>query len=208
MKAALDILTTAPEYDLVLAVVGSSARFHPELAVKPIVDSAGAAKPIAAFLVPDAPDALAHAERGRRAELPHAGSLRRCGRRGAAAACAAAGVRTGRAARSPAPAACSTSSRPTRCSTGSACRARRRSRSTPASRSAPALPFPYPVAVKALSAEIAHKTEVGGVVLNVRDGDALLAAIKQIRANVAQRRPTRASARAGAADDRRASARR
>ena len=42
MKAALDILTTAPEFDLVVAVVGSSARFHPELAVKPIIDSAGA----------------------------------------------------------------------------------------------------------------------------------------------------------------------
>ena len=55
MKAALDILTTAPEFDLVLPVVGSSARFHPHLAVKPIIDSAGAAKPIAAFLVPDAP---------------------------------------------------------------------------------------------------------------------------------------------------------
>src|SRR5207302_8167644 len=59
MKAALDILTTAPEFDLVLAVVGSSARFHPELAVKPIIDSAGADKPIAAYLAPEAPQALA-----------------------------------------------------------------------------------------------------------------------------------------------------
>ena len=59
----------------------------------------------------------------------------------------------------------------------------------PTSRSAPSLPFAYPVVVKALSAEIAHKTEAGGVVLNVADGAALLAAIKQIRANVAQRRP-------------------
>ena len=58
---------------------------------------------------------------------------------------------------------------------------------------APALPFAYPVVVKALSAEIAHKTEAGGVVLDVADGDALLAAIKQIRANVAQRRPRPAS---------------
>src|SRR5207253_3607053 len=58
-KGALDILTTAPEFDMVLAVVGSSARFHPEQAVRPIIDSANAAKPIAAFLVPDAPDALA-----------------------------------------------------------------------------------------------------------------------------------------------------
>src|SRR5262249_41027865 len=37
--------------------------------------------------------------------------------------------------------------------------------------------------------EIAHKTEAGGVVLNVADGDALVAAIKQIRANVAQAMP-------------------
>ena len=43
MKAALDVLTTAPEFDLVLAVVGSSARFHPELAVRPVIDSANAA---------------------------------------------------------------------------------------------------------------------------------------------------------------------
>jgi len=46
---------------------------------------------------------------------------------------------------------------------------------------APALPFAYPVAVKALSAQIAHKSDVGGVVLNVRDDAALLAAIGQIR---------------------------
>ena len=45
---------------------------------------------------------------------------------------------------------------------------------------APALPFSYPVAVKALSAAIAHKSDVGGVVLNVRDEMALLAAAKQI----------------------------
>src|SRR5438270_8804761 len=44
MKIALDILTTAAEFDLVLAVVGSSARFHPQQAVQPIIDSANAAK--------------------------------------------------------------------------------------------------------------------------------------------------------------------
>jgi acyl-CoA synthetase (NDP forming) len=43
--------------------------------------------------------------------------------------------------------------------------------------------LPYPVAVKALSAKIAHKSDVGGVMLNVRDGNALLAAIASIRKN-------------------------
>jgi succinyl-CoA synthetase beta subunit len=53
----------------------------------------------------------------------------------------------------------------------------------------PALPFPYPVAVKALAAGIAHKTDIGGVVLGVPDGDGLTVAIRQIRARVAQQRP-------------------
>ena len=46
---------------------------------------------------------------------------------------------------------------------------------------APALPFAYPAVAKALSAKIAHKSDVGGVVLNVRDDAALLAAIAKIR---------------------------
>ena len=41
MKAALGVLTSAPEFDMVVAVIGSSARFYPDLAVKPIIDSAG-----------------------------------------------------------------------------------------------------------------------------------------------------------------------
>jgi acyl-CoA synthetase (NDP forming) len=43
------------------------------------------------------------------------------------------------------------------------------------------LPFAYPVVVKALSATIAHKSDVGGVVLNIRDDEALAAAIEKIR---------------------------
>jgi acyl-CoA synthetase (NDP forming) len=46
---------------------------------------------------------------------------------------------------------------------------------------APALPFAYPVVVKALSEKIAHKSDVGGVVLNVRDEAALVAAVGKIR---------------------------
>jgi acyl-CoA synthetase (NDP forming) len=188
MKAALDILTTAPEYDLILAVIGSSARFHPELAVKPIVDCAGAAKPLAACLVPDAPAALAMLSE---AGVPNFRTPEAC-----ADAIAAALKR-----RPPRPAP----EHITRPASGHGRMLDEIDASTLIERfgiprapaivvdagvtRAPSLPFAYPVVVKALSAEIAHKTEAGGVVLGVADGNALLAAIRQIRANVAQRRP-------------------
>src|SRR5262249_24624520 len=59
MKATLETLLAAPEFDLVLAVIGSSARVQPERTVQPLIELAGAAKPLAAFIVPDAPRALA-----------------------------------------------------------------------------------------------------------------------------------------------------
>ena len=179
MKGALDVLTTAPEFDLVVVVVGSSARFYPDLAVKPIIDSAGVAK--ADRGIPGAGGAGRAGAAGRcgRAEFPHAGGLRRCGGGGAAAARAAAD----------------------RGASGKASGAGRMLDELEAyalldrlgvprapsvaidanTDTAPALPFPYPVAVKALSAEIAHKSDVGGVVLNVTDDAALLAAIAKIK---------------------------
>jgi acyl-CoA synthetase (NDP forming) len=186
MKAALDILLTASEFDLVLAVVGSSARFHPELAVKPIIDSAGADKPIAAYLTPEAPEALAALAA---AGVPSFHTPEAC------ADAIAAALRR----RPPRPLVAG--ARPVYGDGGRmldeldayklierlsiAC--------APAVAldagitRAPALPFPYPVAVKALSAGTAHKTEMGGVVLDVDDDAALLAAIRKIRDAVAAR---------------------
>jgi acyl-CoA synthetase (NDP forming) len=180
-KAALNILTTAPEFDMVLAVVGSSARFHPELAVRPIIDSANAAKPIAAFLVPEAPQALAMLSE---AGIPSFRTPEAC-----ADAIAAALAR-----REPKPAIAVPQA-------GSAGRVldeleayalldRLGIPRSPAVAldatiaQAPALPFPYPVAVKVLSADIAHKSEAGGVALNIRDGAALVAAIEAMRETV------------------------
>jgi acyl-CoA synthetase (NDP forming) len=182
-KGALDVLTTAPEFDIVLAVVGSSARFHPDLAVKPIIDSASSQKPIAAFLVPEAPDALAQLSK---AGVPAFRTPEACAdaiaaalaRREPKAAIATPQGNSGRVLdelaayalldrlglpRSPAVALATSIAQ------------------------APALPFGYPVAVKVLSADIPHKTEAGGVALNVRDGEALVAAIKAIRETVKQR---------------------
>jgi acyl-CoA synthetase (NDP forming) len=60
---------------------------------------------------------------------------------------------------------------------------------------APPLPFSYPVAVKVLSADITHKSDVGGVALDIADGAALVAAIAKIRASVAERHPRARAAR-------------
>jgi acyl-CoA synthetase (NDP forming) len=57
--ATLERLQRSPECDAVLAVVGSSAQFHPQLAVEPIVRAAAAQKPLAAFLTPQAEESLA-----------------------------------------------------------------------------------------------------------------------------------------------------
>lgn len=57
--ATLERLLASPECDAVLAVVGSSAQFHPQLAVEPILRAAGHTKPLAVFLTPHAEESLA-----------------------------------------------------------------------------------------------------------------------------------------------------
>ncbi|RLC56199.1 MAG: hypothetical protein DRI30_06270 [Chloroflexi bacterium] len=52
-------LMAAEQTDAVIMVVGSSAKFHPELAVEPLFHWRGAAKPFAVFLAPDADASLA-----------------------------------------------------------------------------------------------------------------------------------------------------
>jgi acetate---CoA ligase (ADP-forming) len=188
MKAALDILTTAPEFDLVLAAIGSSARSQPETTVRPIIDSAGAARPLAAFLVPDAPQALAMLSS---AGVPNFRTPEAC----ADAIAAALSRQPPRPlpARTATPAA---SSGPILDELAAGAlldrfgiaRAPSVALEVDIAR-APPLPFAYPVAVKVLCAEIAHKTDVGGVALGVADGDALLAAIRKIAATVAERSP-------------------
>jgi acyl-CoA synthetase (NDP forming) len=182
MKAALDILTSAPEFDLVLAVVGSSARFHPELAVKPIIDCAKSAKPIAAYLVPDAPAALAALSE---AGVPNFRTPEAC----ADVIAAALGRRPPRA-----------SAHTARVGTAGRLldeleayalldRLGIAHAPTVAIDAPQQFPFPYPVAVKALVPGIAHKSDIGGVVLEVADDERLAAAIKQIRANVSEHMP-------------------
>jgi acetate---CoA ligase (ADP-forming) len=185
MKAALDTMLAAPEFDIVVATVGSSARFQPELAVQPVIDSANAPKPIIAFLAPEAPEAL-HA-------LMQAGVP--CFRTPEALADA---VAAALARREPKPLAATAAPH------GAARTldemesyalieklgiARAPTAIVAADSSMPALPFPYPVAAKVLSGMIAHKTDAGGVALNIGDADALARAIADMRAKIAERIP-------------------
>jgi acyl-CoA synthetase (NDP forming) len=186
MKAALDTLLSAPEFNVVVAVTGSSARFQPELAVKPVIDSAASVKPLVTFVVPEAADALRMLTT---AGVPNFRTPESC-----ADAVAAALLR-----RQP------TALKPLHDTTVVATRqldemAAYRLFETIGLPYAPAvavdidassitLPFSYPVAVKLLSAEIAHKTEVGGVVLNVADEAGLRSAMRKIAGNVRAHRP-------------------
>jgi acetate---CoA ligase (ADP-forming) len=193
MKAALDILTTAPEFDLVVTVVGSSARFYPHLAVRPIIDSAAAPKPIAAFLVPEAPEA--------RAELAKAGVANFYTPEACADAVAAAlSRRLPRAIPTDmrAPREVATDARP-RASAGRTLDEleaygvldrvgvpRAPSLALDIGAEVPSLPFGYPVAAKVLSAEITHKSDVGGVALGLPDAAALAAAMAAMQARLPQ----------------------
>ncbi len=168
--AVLRALLASEDCDAVLAVVGSSAQFHPEFAVKPILDVRWSAKPLAVFLTP-------HAER----------SLTLLAQQGIAAfrtpeACADAlatffrwttprrslvGATPGAPSLLPVLPATATANEADALALFA-------SLGIPvvaaATATAPtfAHSVPYPVVAKVQSADIAHKTEAGGVLLGIR----------------------------------------
>ena len=187
MKAALDEQLASPGVDLVVAVPGSSARYEPHLAVRPVIDSAGAAKPLAAFVVPDAPEALAMLSR---AGVPNFRTPEAC-----ADAIAAAFSRRvprqshsrvdgnpGAEAARNAPLGPLDSCLPPTNSLGGRLQRNDTALDELASYQvltrlgiphAPTDNPSFPVALKVLSADIAHKARAGGVELNVPDAEAL-----------------------------------
>jgi acyl-CoA synthetase (NDP forming) len=177
MKGALDAQLASPDVDLVIAVPGSSARYEPHLAVKPVIDSAAAGKPIAAFVVPDAPEALAMLGA---AGVPNFRTPEAC-----ADAVAAAFSRHPREVNRSRAASRPREGEKTLDELSSyGLLARAGIRHSPAQAVDASLEHSllYPVAVKALSAAIAHKSDVGGVVLDVAGTEELRAATQRIRA--------------------------
>jgi len=177
--AVLGLLVDSPECDGVLAVVGSSAMFHPQHAVEPILRARRAAKPLAAFLTPHAdaslallakggvaafrtPEACADAFRAyfawqapRERPVDVAFELRIEGKKFDEKAClelfAALGIQVAE------------------------------------SQVAHAPDFehsmPYPVVAKILSAEITHKTEAGGVILGIANREELKRKVPSLKSD-------------------------
>ena len=186
MKKALEILLDAPEFDMVVAVVGSSARFQPDLAVRPILDSAAHPKPLLAMLVPDAPNALAQLTQ---AGVPCFRSPENC-----ADAIAAVLAR-----RTPGPSAGVSEVPEGNARPLSEAQAyelldtlgvpHAPAFTAPLDTPPQKLPFEFPVVAKVCSEAIPHKTEVGGVVLGIQDEEGIRAACATIAANLRERAP-------------------
>lgn len=186
MKAALEVMLTAPEFDLVLATVGSSARYNPDLAVKPVIDSAQfSATPLACFVVPEAPEAL---DLLNRAGVPSFRTPEACGdviaaafaRRAPSELIRVEGPAKGERMLNEADAYALISPLGVPHAAYAVLNV-----NEPVSQ----LAFDYPVVVKVLHDEIAHKTDVGGVILPVRDAAELADAMRQIVDNVANHHP-------------------
>ena len=186
--AVLDSLIAAPDCDAVLAVVGSSAQFHPQVAVDPILHSVPGPKPLAAFLTPQADRSLILlAQQGIAAfRTPEACADAlasffrwRAPRGSTAPHSAPAGVALPRG---------------TQADEGEAL-ALFASLGVPvaayASVSGPAFAHnvPYPVAAKVRSTDILHKTEAGGVLLNIVDSADFAARVPAMLAAVAKAQP-------------------
>jgi acyl-CoA synthetase (NDP forming) len=183
--AALGAMQRSGEFDFIVFVIGSSARLNPDLAVRAIAESVGGDTPVGAWALPDALESLKllHSAGVPAFRTPEscadalAGLLARSGVQtealeqfrtidageitevldevASAAVLDAVGV----------------------CVPRSWVLSREAEKVIPADA--------YPVVVKALSADLPHKSDAGAVILNVRSEDDLDAACNRILTNVA-----------------------
>jgi len=183
-----------PRVDAVVVGVGSSAEYFPELAVAPLAKWASAEKPIVAFLLPNAqrslellagagiagfrtPEACADAlgayldwtpPRAKDAiALPAAARAALDGAKGAATLNEQRALELFSALGVPVPAIAQVSD----------------------AEGVDALKLNYPVVAKILSADIAHKSEVGGVKVGIADTAALKAAVTTLLSDVPKKVP-------------------
>lgn len=192
VSTTLRVLLRSGEFDLVVAVAGSSARVQPELVVAPIIDAAAGGSPVVAFLAPDAPDARV---RLAAAGVPAFQSPETC----ADVVAAALGRRVPALREHHFPGGNEghpetvtldeeASYRLLRATgVGAVAAVVAKVSDVLGDPAGIELPFSYPVAVKLVHPEVEHKSDVGGVVLGV-SGPADLA---RAAASIAQAAPAR-----------------
>ncbi len=190
-SAVLNELLASDHCDLVLAVVGSSAQFQPQIAIEPILEADRRGKPLAVFCAPHAeqslkllgdagiagfrtPESCADAIRAWRdwsppTEFPAIDGTR----------LAAAGALLGKSLRV---------NEYDACRVFAALGVPQAASEILATPEQPAS-IGFPVVAKVLSPDITHKTDAGGVVLNIRDAAALRTTVGEIRARVGANHP-------------------
>lgn len=186
VQAALTALAADPQTDLVLSVVGSSAQFRPHDAVAGIVGAAqsGLAKPVAAFLVPQADVSLRMLGE---AGIPAFRTPESC----ADVVRAYLDWQAPRAVPAAGAVAHTLPARPDEADARKLFAALGLDTGIAVMASPEAAPdsMRYPVALKILSPDLAHKTEVGGVALGIADAAALKVAATEMRARVQAKAP-------------------
>jgi len=194
VSTTLRVLLASGEFDLVVAVAGSSARSQPELVVAPIIDVAAGGGPVVTFLAPDAPDARVLLAA---AGVPAFQSPETCA--DVIAAVLGRRVPAVRGRRFP-----GKDEENGEAVTLDEEESHRLLRDMGVGGALPVvakvsdalsdpagieLPFSYPVAVKLLHREVTHKSDVGGVVLGVRGPADLARAAASIAETVPSRQP-------------------
>ncbi|SEJ04106.1 acetate--CoA ligase family protein [Achromobacter sp. NFACC18-2] len=187
-RMLLEALLRADWCDAVLSVVGSSAQFHPALAVQPLLQAdKPAAKPLAVFLAPEAPASLALLQAGGIAAFrtPEA-----CAD-ALAVFFAPEGRPPGQGAPQPWPDGLPRSGMLSEFEAAQVFA----DLGVPVTQGELLAPdrldhrVPYPLVAKICSRDLAHKTELGAVRIGIRDAQALEAAARELREAVRLRAP-------------------
>jgi acyl-CoA synthetase (NDP forming) len=192
-SAVLNELLASDHCDLVIPIAGSSAQFHPQIAVAPIVEADPRDKLIAAFLAPHAekslnllteagvagfrtPESCADAIRAWRDWTPPVAQP------------AIDKVRVGEAKKLIAAANSKQLNEYDACKVFAALGVNLAATAVIKSPD-DATNVPFPVVAKILSPDIAHKTDAGGVALNIADAVALKATARDILDRVGKKHP-------------------
>lgn len=190
VTTALQLLQDSGEFDLIVFVIGSSARLNPELAVQAISERGKHEVPVVAFALPEAPEA---ADLLNRSGVPAFRTPESCADV-LAAAYSRVSATIDAGARFAADAEAATEVLDEVASADLLARQGVSFAPSIAVRiddldEELTLPFTYPVVVKILSDKVPHKSDAGGVVLGVRDADGVRQAARTIVDNVTSYNP-------------------